>query len=42
MFETIASKITAVVRSIVRTLRETIDKHPWLAPAAIIAFFLVR
>lgn len=42
MFETIVSKITAVVRRIVRTVRETINQHSWLAPAAIIAFFLVR
>lgn len=41
MFESIVSKITAVVRNTARAVREAANRNPWLAPAAIIAFFLI-
>ena len=41
MFESIVSKITAVVRSIVRAAGAATRCTPWLAPLAILALFLV-
>jgi hypothetical protein len=41
MFESIVSKIIAAVRNVVRTIRETTAHHPWIAPVAILALFVV-
>lgn len=41
MFESIVSKISNVVRNTVRAVGAATRKSPWLAPAAIIAFFLI-
>jgi hypothetical protein len=44
MFESIVSKITAVVVSTISTIatiRWTTNRNAWLAPAAILAVFLI-
>ena len=41
MFESIVAKIINVVRNSVRALGAATRKTPWLAPIAILAFFLV-
>ncbi len=41
MFEFIVSKITNVVRKTVRAVGAATRRTPWLAPAAIVAFFLI-
>lgn len=41
MFESIIAKITNVVRNTVRAAGTALRERPWLAPAAILAFFLV-
>lgn len=41
MFETIVAKITNTVRNFVKSVGAATRKAPWLAPVAIIAFFLV-
>ena len=41
MFDSIISNITHFVRNTVRALRTALNRMPWLAPAAIVALFLV-
>ncbi len=41
MFESIVAKITNVVRNTVRAVGAATRKSPWLAPAAILALFLI-
>ncbi len=41
MFETIASKIANVIRNTVRAAEVAVRRTPWLAPAVILALFLV-
>ena len=41
MFESIVSKITNFVRNVVRAVGAVTRRTPWLAPAAIVALFLV-
>ena len=41
MFESIVSKITDVVRKAVRAVGTATRRTPWLAPVAIVAFFLI-
>ena len=41
MFESIVSKITNTVRNVVRAVGAVLNRTPWLAPAAILALFLV-
>ncbi len=41
MFESIVAKITKVVRNSVRAVGAATRKSPWLAPAAILALFLI-
>lgn len=41
MFESIISNITNIVRNAVRAVGAATRKTPWLAPVAILAFFLV-
>jgi hypothetical protein len=41
MFESIVSKITNTVRNVVRAIAAATRKSPWLAPAAILALFLL-
>jgi hypothetical protein len=41
MFESIVSKITSTVRSVVRAVGAATRMSPWLAPAAILALFLL-
>jgi hypothetical protein len=41
MFETVVAKITNTVRSLVKSVGVATRKNPWLAPAAILAFFFV-
>jgi hypothetical protein len=41
MFESIVARITNVVRNTVRAVGAVTRKSPWLAPAAILALFLI-
>jgi len=41
MFESIVSKITSTIRNVVRAVGAATRKSPWLAPAAILALFLL-
>lgn len=41
MFETIVAKITNTVRNLVKAVGTATRKTPWIAPVAILAFFLV-
>ena len=41
MFASIVSKITNIVRNTVRAVGAATRKTPWLAPVAILAFFLL-
>ena len=41
MFESIVANITNLVRNAVRTVVVAVRERPWLAPAAIIAFFVI-
>jgi hypothetical protein len=41
MFELIVSKIAKVVRDTARTVTAVMRRSPWLAPATIVAFFLI-
>jgi hypothetical protein len=41
MFETIVAKITNTVRNFVKSVGAAARNNPWLAPIAILAFFLV-
>ena len=41
MFEAIVSKFTNAVRNTVRAIGAATRRTPWLAPAAILAFFLM-
>ncbi len=41
MFESIVAKITNVVHNTVRAVGAATRKSPWLAPAAILALFLI-
>jgi hypothetical protein len=41
MFETIVAKIANTVRNLVKSVGVATRKTPWLAPVAILAFFLV-
>ena len=41
MFESIVSKISSVVRRVVRAAGTATRRRPWLAPVAILALFLV-
>ncbi len=41
MFESIVSRITNIVRNIVRAVGAATRKSPWIAPVAILALFLV-
>lgn len=40
MFESIVSKLTNTVRSVVRAVGAATRKSPWLSPAAILLLFL--
>ena len=40
MFEAIVSKFTNTVRNTVRAMGAATRRTPWLAPVAILAFFL--
>jgi hypothetical protein len=42
MFESIVSKIANTIRNTVRAVGAALQTHPWLAPVAIVLFFLVR
>lgn len=41
MFDAIVSKLTNIVRTTVRAIGAATSRTPWLAPAAILAFFLL-
>jgi len=41
MFQTIIAKITNTVRNVVQAVGTATRKSPWLAPIAILVFFLV-
>jgi hypothetical protein len=41
MFETIVAQITNTVRNLVNAVGAAVGKTPWIAPVAILAFFLV-
>jgi hypothetical protein len=41
MFESIVSTIIITVRHVVRAVGAAMRKSPWVAPAAIVLFFLV-
>lgn len=41
MFETIVAKITNTIRNLVKAVGTATRKSPWIAPVAILAFFLV-
>lgn len=40
MFETIVAKITNSVRNLIKAVGAATRRTPWLAPVAILAFFL--
>lgn len=42
MFESIVSRIANTVRNAVRAVGAALQAPPWLAPGAIVLFFLVR
>ena len=41
MFESIVAKITNIVSNSVRAVGASLRERPWLAPAAIVALFLI-
>jgi hypothetical protein len=41
MFESIVSKVTNIVRNLVRAVDAATRKSPWLAPVAILTLFLI-
>jgi hypothetical protein len=41
MFDSIVSKIANTVRNTLRTVGAALQRTPWLAPVAILAFFVV-
>ena len=41
MFEAIISKFTSLIRGAVRSVGAATRRMPWLAPVAILAFFLI-
>jgi hypothetical protein len=42
MFESIVSKITNIVRNVVRAVGATLDRSPWTVPLAfLVVLFLV-
>jgi len=41
MFESIVSKIAAVIRNTARTVTAAMRRNPWLAPLTVVALILI-
>jgi hypothetical protein len=41
MFESVAAKITAVIRNTARAVTAAMRRTPWLAPLTVIALILI-